>query len=69
MGAKLINRERGEFIHISVGLSQQTTVLLNYSQSIKINVGPSDGGTIISSSHISKNYSRILSTFFDQNRY
>ena len=29
-------------------LSQQTTVSLNYSQSIKINIGPSDGGTIIS---------------------
>ena len=31
-------------------LSQQPTVSLNYSQSIKINIGPSDGGTIISSS-------------------
>ena len=34
----------------ALGLSQQTTVSLNYSQSIKINIGPSDGGTIISSS-------------------
>ena len=31
----------------ALGLSQQTTVSLNYSQSIKINIGPSDGGTII----------------------
>ena len=30
--------------------SQQTTVPLNYSQSIQIFIGPSDGGTIISSS-------------------
>ena len=30
-------------------LSQQPTVSLNYSQSIKINMAPSDGGTIISS--------------------
>ena len=35
----------------ALGLSQQTTVSLNYSQSIKINIGPSDGGTIISLSH------------------
>ena len=35
----------------ALGLSQQTTVSLNYSQSIKINIGPSDGGMIISSSH------------------
>ena len=34
----------------ALGLSQQTTVSLNYYQSIKINIGPSDGGTIISSS-------------------
>ena len=34
----------------ALGLSHQTTVSLNYSQSIKINIGPSDGGTIISSS-------------------
>ena len=34
----------------ALGLSQQTTVSLNYSQSIKIIIGPSDGGTIISSS-------------------
>ena len=34
----------------ALGLSQQTTVSLNYSQSIKINIGPSDGGTIILSS-------------------
>ena len=34
----------------ALGLSQQTTVSLNYSQSTKINIGPSDGGTIISSS-------------------
>ena len=34
----------------ALGLSQQTTVSLNYSQSIKINIGPSDGGTIIPSS-------------------
>ena len=33
----------------ALGLSHQTTVSLN-SQSIKINIGPSDGGTIISSS-------------------
>ena len=32
-------------------LSQQPTVSLNYSQSIKINMAPSDGGTIISSSN------------------
>ena len=32
-------------------LSQQITVSLNYSQSIKINIGPSDSGTIISSSN------------------
>ena len=31
----------------ALGLSQQTSVSLNYSQSIKINIGPSDGGTII----------------------
>ena len=31
----------------ALGLSQQTTVSLNYSQSIKINIGPSDDGTII----------------------
>ena len=31
-------------------LSQQITVSLNYSQSIKINIGPSDCETIISSS-------------------
>ena len=34
----------------ALGLSQQTTVSLNYPQSIKINIGPSDGGMIISSS-------------------
>ena len=34
----------------ALGLSHQTTVSLSYSQSIKINIGPSDGGTIISSS-------------------
>ena len=34
----------------ALGLSHQTTVSLNYSQLIKINIGPSDGGTIISSS-------------------
>ena len=32
----------------ALGLNQQTTVSLNYSQSIKINIGPSDSGTIIS---------------------
>ena len=32
-------------------VSQQPTVSLNYSQSIKINMAPSDGGTIISSSN------------------
>ena len=31
--------------------SQQGTVSRNYSQSIKINIGPSDGGTIVPSSH------------------
>ena len=34
----------------ALGLSQQTTVSLNYPQSIKINIGPWDGGMIISSS-------------------
>ena len=34
----------------ALGLSHQTTVSLNYSQSIKINIGPSDGEMIISSS-------------------
>ena len=29
----------------------EATVSLNYSQSIKIIIGPSDGGTIIQSSH------------------
>jgi hypothetical protein len=33
----------------ALGLSHQTTVSLNYSQSIKINIGPSDGRTIMSS--------------------
>ena len=33
-------------------LSQQPTVSLNYSQSIKINMAPSDGGIIISSSNL-----------------
>ena len=34
----------------ALGLSHQTTLSLNYSQSIKINIGPSEGGTIILSS-------------------
>ena len=31
--------------------SQQPTVSPNYSQSIKINIGPSEDGTIVPSSH------------------
>ena len=31
--------------------SQQPTVSPNYFQSIKINIGPSDGGTIVTSTH------------------
>ena len=44
----------------ALGLSQQTTVSLNYSQSIKINIGPSEGGTIIlSSRHPTVLYQRL----------
>ena len=38
-------------VWFALRLSQQPTVLLNYSQSIKINMAPSDGETIISSSN------------------
>ena len=44
----------------ALGLTQETTVSLNYSQSIKINIGPSDSGTIISSSrHPTVLYQRL----------
>ena len=46
-----LKKKKSEISLVCPSPIQQPTVSPKYSQSIKVNIGPSDGGTIISSSH------------------